>query len=270
MDQQVFEKLREIIYRESGIVLDNQKKPLLANRLMKRLRSLDLDNEHDYLRIIELDVDGAELVNLIDAVSTNVTFFYREPTHFVTFANILKEREQQNAKEIKIWCAAASTGEEPYTLAITAAETIKRAKWKILATDICVPVLQKAQLGSYGNNEVEKVSPALRNKYFTSTHEEDEQRWCVNEELKEHVAFRRLNLVQFPYPLQGPIDIIFCRNVMIYFDRPTRQKIVNEFEKLLPPNGYLFVSHSESLLGIDSTLVKVDSSTYRKPVTKGS
>lgn len=266
MEQIIFEKFRSIIYRESGIVLPPEKLPLLSSRIQKRLSALGLKSERDYLDIIELDVSGDELVNLIDVVSTNVTHFYREEAHFSTYREILTALATTGKKEIKIWCAAASSGEEPYTLAIEAEEALKAtaAKYKILATDICTKVLKVAMQASYGIEPTEKIPSDLKRKYLHAVQLGGRNIMQINEELTRNLLFKKLNLVSFPYPLRGPLDIIFCRNVMIYFDKPTRERIVNEFWRLTAPGGYLFLSHSENLLGIDHQFTKILGSVYRK------
>lgn len=263
MKQETFDFLSNLIYRESGIVLPPEKKMLLENRVQKRLRALNLRDVSDYLRIIELDVDGDELVQLIDVVSTNVTYFYREPRHFEIYAKLLKQFQSEKRNEVKVWCAAASSGQEPYTLAIEAAESLDlgKTRFRLLGTDICTKVLNRALAGHYHEREVEKIAPDKLQKYFDRQGND----FHVRSKISDLVLFKKLNLIQFPYPLKGSFDIIFCRNVMIYFDTPTRAKIIAQFEKLLSPGGYLFLSHSENLLGIDHGLQRFDSSVFRKP-----
>lgn len=264
LNDEVFATLRDLVYRESGIVITDQKRPLLANRLAKRLKALKLSSDAEYLQIIETDREGSELVHLLDAVSTNVTYFFREPQHFEFLrSELIKIREQQPSHEVKIWCAAASSGDEPYTIAMNA-EDIVPGKWRLLGTDICMPVLQKAQAGLYKASDLEKVPDVMRRKYFTKVKMPDDEYAQVSPTLMSKVLFKRLNLVQFPYSLKGDFDFIFCRNVMIYFDKPTRQKIVEQFERLLRPGGSLILSLSESLLGINSILQKQPCSVYRK------
>lgn len=266
METATFATLREIIYRESGIALDNNKLSLLSNRLYKRLRALGIADENEYLALLEADSSGSELSRLVDAVSTNHTYFYREEEHFKILQDILR-KEYQTAPTFRLWCAAASSGEEPYTLAITVNETLdcRRYDAKILATDICTDVLERAVQGQYSESHMERIPLALKEKYFTAAPTAKGDVWSVSTELRNLVAFRRLNLVRFPYPLKGPIDIIFCRNVMIYFDLPTRTKVITEMYRLLKPGGYLFLSMSENLLGIAHTFEKFSACVYRKP-----
>jgi chemotaxis protein methyltransferase CheR len=263
MDQSTFEQLRKIVYRESGIVLSDQKKPLLASRIQKRLRVLGLTTPAEYLRIFEVDANGEELVHLIDAISTNTTYFYRESEHFPIFRSLLRERIAAGIPSTKVWCAAASSGEEPYTLAIEASEAIGSGQhhFKLLATDICIDVLRRAVEGRYSREALNKVPEATRKKYFQNTGAHEFE---VKSFVREKILYKRLNLIHVPYPLKGPLDIIFCRNVMIYFDVPTRAKIVAEFERLIAPNGYLFLSLSENLMGITHSFERVANSVYRK------
>lgn len=264
MDTNTFHRFRDLIYRESGIVLTDQKKSLLASRIQKRLNALGAINETDYLKYLERDNSGVELVQLLDAVSTNVTYFYREETHFSQFREIIEERVREGAQKIQIWCAAASSGEEPYTIAFEALEAIGRGtqQVRILGTDICVPVLERAIGGAYPEGAVAKIPSHIRAKYMQRLGKDGD--WQVIEPVRQMLLFKRLNLVEQPYPLKGPFDVIFCRNVMIYFDNPTRQTIVKEFTRLLRPGGYLFLSHSENLLGVDHALEKIGASVFQK------
>lgn len=269
MNQEVFHRLRDIIYTRSGIVLKEEKRSLLENRIQKRLKVWDFQSATDYLEVIESDLEGEELVHLIDAISTNTTYFWREPLHFEVFSRLLEIYKNEGRSDLSIWCAASSTGQEPYTLAMEAHEHLSNSlvRFRLLATDVSTRVLEIAQSGEYREEEVSKLPPIKRQQYFqrlASRESSLNSVWRVIEPIKSLVLFKRLNLVTFPYPLKGPIDIIFCRNVMIYFDVKTRQKIISEFERLLTPGGYLFLSLSESLLGIEHTLEKFETSVYRK------
>ncbi len=266
MDSDVFNHFRSLIHREAGIFLNDEKKTLLANRIGKRIRELGLSSEGDYLRILEVDATGEELVRLIDAVSTNVTHFYRESDHFETFAKILQQYGNQGRNEIKVWCSASSSGEEPYTLAMVVREHYLRPgrSCKILATDISTKVLRIALAANYEEEQLAKLPPHYRKAHFIKTDESTERPWQVHPETRELVFFRKLNLSKFPFPLKGPINVIFCRNVMIYFDLPLRRRIIAEFGRLLEPGGYLFLSHSENLLGIDHSFETIGGSVFRK------
>lgn len=263
MEREVFEKFRTIIYKESGIVLPPEKISLLSNRIQKRLKALHLKDPRQYLQIIEIDKSGEELSNLVDVVSTNVTHFYREEAHFARLRDILASYKASQKKEIRIWCAAASSGEEPYTILFESLEVIDQSQQtvKILATDICTKVLRQAVEGRYSIESVSKIPANIINKYMQQEHSGFV---TVKPEYREKILFKKLNLISTPYPLRGKFDIIFCRNVMIYFDTSTRSKIVNEFSKLLNPDGYLIVSLSESLFGIEQEFAKLNGSVYQK------
>ncbi|MCB0311255.1 MAG: protein-glutamate O-methyltransferase CheR [Bdellovibrionales bacterium] len=267
MEQKVFERLRQVIYKESGISLSSEKKQLLQNRIQKRIRALKFQNERQYLDLIELhDVDGSELVHLIDAISTNLTFFFRERPHFDLFEKLLKQWDQEKRGEIKCWCAAASSGEEPYSIAITAAECLhpNRASLKLLASDICTTVLNKALHGVYEPQQLKDVPNEIKQKYFDRIQIENQTNFRVKSQLSKSILFKKLNLSRFPYPLKGPFDLIFCRNVMIYFDNGLRTQLVENFTKLLKPGGYLFVGHAESLSNIEHQLESVQTAVYRR------
>lgn len=267
MDTSTFEQFRRLIYEESGITLSSEKIPLLSSRIGKRLRALNLSTPGEYLRIVETDASGEELINLIDAVSTNTTHFYREPQHFEIFSDLLKKHVASGKKELKIWCAASSSGEEPYTLALTVLQNVntKQIKTKILATDICTTVLRKALRGHYTEEQLSKIPSDLKKKYFSMIDTEEGPKFSIGQEPRDILTFRKFNLAKFPYPVKGPVDFIFLRNVMIYFDRTLRQQILNQMCPILAPGGYFFLSHSENLLSITHPLQSVAPSVYRKP-----
>ncbi len=266
MNNDVFEKFRSLIHAEAGINLTPDKKSLLMNRIGKRLRELQINNEQEYLNIIETDADGDELIKLIDAVSTNVTYFYREESHFVKLAEIFDEYKKQGKKDLKLWCAASSSGEEPYTLGMVAEESFnsREGVCKILATDISTRVLNHAVKACYMEKQLEKLPKVYKNKYFNFSKSDSDYPWEVKENIRSNVIFKKLNLAKFPYPLKGGLDIIFCRNVMIYFDLALRRKIIAECSRLLNKDGYLFLSHSENLLGIDHNFKSCGVSVFKK------
>lgn len=266
MNKETFDKLSKLIYRESGIVLPPEKQPLLVSRIRKRLLALGLNDESEYLKLVELDVRGEELINFVDVISTNVTRFYREADHFESLRAIFRGYREQGKSSVKVWCAAASSGEEPYTIAFEAMESLdfRKQSFQLLATDICTKVLQTAVQGEYSDTAVRDIPAAIKSKHMTNVSTDGESFWQVNPEVAKHVTFKKLNLVKFPYPLTGPIDIIFCRNVMIYFDLDTRRKVVQQLSKLLKVGGYLFLSHTENLLGIDHKLARSGVSILKK------
>lgn len=266
MERETFDRLRSLIYDASGISLGPDKLQLLQNRINKRLRALKLRSPDEYLRIIEVDVEGHELVELLNVISTNVTYFWREEKHFLFLRDMLRSWFREGKRELRMWCAASSSGEEPYTMAMIAEEEWGgQGKKRTLATDISIPILQKAAAARYGVDQVARLPAELREKYFVTTYDDEGEAWCsVVPEIREQVVFKRLNLAKFPIPLKGPIDVIFCRNVMIYFDLAVRQQLINEFVRLLNPGGYLILSHSENLLGITHPLVGRGTAVYQK------
>jgi chemotaxis protein methyltransferase CheR len=258
----LYEKFRDLVYKQAGIYLGENKQALLGARLSKRLRALGLGSFEEYYEYVRDDTAGNELVHLLDVVSTNVTQFYREPRHFDVLADTLAAWKAAGRKRYRIWCAASSSGEEPYTIAITAREALgPQADVKILATDISTRVLETARRGRYENHKLAAVPRNLLTKYFVRCGEGGSHE--VREELRQLIQFKRLNLAEPPFPMRGPLDIIMCRNVMIYFDTPVRQRLVAEMERLLVEDGVVFVGHAETLAGVETKLGTVSPSVYK-------
>lgn len=270
LDPASFERIRDIVYARSGIVLEDDKLTLVAGRLARRLRALGLATPREYLGYLEADTSGDELTHLVDAMSTNVTGFFREPDHFDFIAQLHSRWASAGQRRFRYWCAAASSGEEPYTLAMTLhALGTARLDLRILATDISTAVLERAIAGAYPDAAVHAIPPQHQARYFRregAAGAAGEERYVVCDELRQLLTFRHLNLTHLPFQLQGPLDLIMCRNVMIYFDHQLRSRLVNEFARLLKPGGGLIISHSESLVGIDCELRMVRPSLYVKPV----
>ncbi|MGL1935894.1 MAG: protein-glutamate O-methyltransferase CheR [Fibrobacterales bacterium] len=265
MDTEVFVEIKNIVYAKAGITLDS-KEALVSARLAKRLRKLKLSNESEYLNFLKNDNSGNELVQLLDVISTNFTSFYREPDHFGFLTELMDTWIRNGQKNFKIWCAAASSGEEPYTLAMTLQEVMsgKNIDVKMLATDISTAVLEKCKAGEYPDKSLHNVPLAYKKKYFTEKISQGEKNFVATNTLKSMIKFARLNLIEAPYPMSGPMDMIFCRNVMIYFDNIIRKRIVDEAYRLLKPGGYLVISHSESLTGIENKFKTIKPSIYLK------
>ncbi|MDR3013624.1 MAG: protein-glutamate O-methyltransferase CheR [Chitinispirillales bacterium] len=267
MDKKTFDSFRELIYDKSGITLSEGKEALVAGRVGKRLRALQMETYKEYLQFLTGNSREAEteFVQFLDVISTNVTSFFRESDHFDLMGHIVQEMVEAGQNKVRIWCAASSSGEEPYTIAMTFLENAKgfRGDCRILATDISTDILSKAVKGEYVEAKMNGVSPQLRTRYFTSTGMGQARIYKVNPELSGMIKFARLNLSKPPFPMKGPFDIIFCRNVMIYFDNVVRKNLIAEFERLLKPGGYLMVAHSESIAGL-TTLRSVKPSVWVK------
>ena len=261
-----FLRFRKLIYDESGISLGDQKQTLLASRLSKRLRDLGITTFTEYYERVTGDPTKEEFTRMLDLISTNKTDFFREPKHF----DFLRERilpEQSGEKRIRIWSSACSTGEEPYTIAMTLYEGVSNPQqwdFKILASDLSTRVLAKAATGVYDAERVRDVSPELVKRHFLRGRGDCEGSLKVKSHLASLIQFRRLNLMDERYPIKSPLDLIFCRNVMIYFDRPTQERLVNKFYRYLRPGGYLFIGHSESLQWVEHPFKSLAPTIYQK------
>lgn len=266
MDTHVFEKFRNIVYEKSGIFLREGKESLVCARVGKRMRDLELDEHRDYLEYLTKDQTGEEMVHLLDAISTNVTSFFREPNHFDFLGEVVSRWIAQGQSRFRFWSAACSSGEEPYSMAMALAETLQTAgspvDVKILATDISTRMLEKSRQGTYDEERIKTVPAALRGRYLER--HRDNGSYAVKETLRRLIVFKRLNLSDPPFPLTGPLDIVFCRNVMIYFDNTVRKRLLDELHRLLKPGGYLMVGHAESLTGLLSDFKIVCPSIYIK------
>ncbi|MHC4872665.1 MAG: CheR family methyltransferase [Planctomycetota bacterium] len=261
MDEKVFNAFRSLVYEKSGISLNDGKKALVSARIGKRMRALSVECHNEYLNLVKEDEHGEELIHMLDAISTNVTSFYREAEHFDFLAERLQEWHAAGQSKFRIWSAASSSGEEPYTLAITLLENLPaEVDARILATDISTKVLGQCREGVYREDKLDPVDFQLRAKYFDKC----EEGFRIRDVVKRKVLFKRLNLSTPPFPMKGPLDVIFCRNVMIYFDNEVRTKLLNEAYRLLRPGGYLMVGHAESLTGMVSDFKTVKPSIYIK------
>lgn len=250
-----FKKFAKLIHEESGIFLKDSKITLLSNRLRKRLLALNLKEFSDYfnyLTSITGEKKTLEYEMLLDVVSTNETYFFRNERHFEAFTSVCLPEIAKSKKDhtLRIWSAACSTGEEPYTIAICLLENMDLFRgWKIeiIATDIALSVLDFGKIGEYSGRRIEKVPPQHLKKYFNPK-KGDPGVYAVKNELKNLVKFSHLNFFKDPFPKN--IDIIFCRNVMIYFDKDHQQRLVKDFYGIINDPGYLFIGHSETLHSI--------------------
>lgn len=245
-----FDAIRTLIYRHAGIHLGTNKIHMVYSRLARRLRARGLTSFEQYLALIERDAH--EWQNFTNSLTTNLTHFFREPHHF----DILREHVTALRTDIRpsamrplnIWCAAASTGEEAYSIAMTLVETFASLTppLRIFATDLDTQVLARAARGVYALDRVDKLDPARRKRFFLKGHGAQAGFARVRPELQALISFRQLNLLDARWPAQGPFDAIFCRNVMIYFDKPTQYRVLARLAPLLRPEGLLFAGHSES------------------------
>ncbi len=259
-----FEKVRALAHKEFGLDLRAGKEQLVSARLGKHVRKLGYRTFRDYISHVESDATGAALINMIDALTTNFTSFLREPAHFDFLRkNVLAEFGDRS--RIEIWSAACATGEEPYSIALSALEELgDRAlqQVRILATDISTRVLESAKQGVYPADRLAGLAPETVRRYFLK----GEQRWKgffrVNAKVREMIEFRRLNLTE-AFPSLPRFAVIFCRNVMIYFDRDTQDRLVGQLAQCLEPGGYLLTGHSESLVHGSHTLDYVRPAVYR-------
>lgn len=240
-----FDRVRELIYRIAGISLGQAKRDLVYGRLARRLRVRGLASFGDYLAILE-GGDSGEQEAFVNALTTNLTSFFREPHHFPILAEHL--RGLGGRRPLTIWCCAASTGEEPYSIAMTVVELFNTftPPVRILATDIDTSVLDRGRQGVYAMDRVERLTPEQRRRFFLRGEGNNAGLARVRPELQRLVTFRRLNLLDAQWPMGGRFDAIFCRNVMIYFDKETQYAILKKFVPLLLPDGLLFAGHSES------------------------
>jgi len=268
IDHRTFKRVQSFIYNEVGINLTEAKKALVSSRLRKRMIALNIGEYKDYIHFVENDKSGKEIVQLFNAISTNVTHFFRENDHFIKLTEIFREAHKNGAQKYRIWSAASSSGEEPFSIAMTIKEVLgnKNFDVKILGTDISTKVLNMCLKGEYTEKNMEQVSSKIRMKYFTSYMDSNNvMRYQIDDSLKRMMLFKRLNLSKPPFPMKGNLDVIFCRNVMIYFDDIVRTRLINEFYRLLKPGGYLFVGHSESLAGLkDHNFRLIKASVYKK------
>lgn len=239
-----FRRISELIYQRAGIVLADHKREMVYNRLVRRLRLLGLNDFGSYLAMLESDTSSAEWQAFINALTTNLTAFFREAHHFP----ILAEHARSRPNNYNVWSTAASTGEEPYSIAMTLSEALgpRMANCRIQASDIDTQVLEKATAGVYRQEELRTLSPQQLQKFFLKGTGPHSGLVRARPELTQMVAFQQLNLLANQWQLNGPFDAIFCRNVMIYFDKETQEKILRRFVPLLKPGGLMFAGHSEN------------------------
>jgi len=257
-----FQKFKIWLHSTAGIDLKETKTKLVEGRLACRLRHYNLESYAGYFKMITSENALVEAQMAVDLLTTNETYFFREPQHF----NFLREQllpKVQKGKNFRLWCAASSTGEEPYTLAMTLAEGLGTTPWQIVASDINLQVLEKARSGHYALERAHNIPKHLLHKYCLKGNGTQEGTFLIQKALRDNIQFKQINLIT-PLPETGKFDVIFLRNVMIYFNNETRTQVVSQIVHLLKPGGYLFVSHSESLVGINTQLTLVQPSIFIK------
>jgi len=267
-----FKLLSDFIQDNIGIKMPPSKKLMVQSRLLPRLKALKLNNFDDYIDFaFSKGADSSEEIALfINAITTNLTHFFRESQHFdYVTGTVLPEFHKKGYHDIEIWSAGCSSGEEPYTLSIVMQEYMRRnpdhfRDYNILATDISSRVLDKAMNAVYSMESVDSLSYDMKKRYFLKSKDPDAQLVRVNKETRGKVRFGRLNFMDEEYPDTSPKNIIFCRNVLIYFDKPTQEAVIRKLIKHLIPGGYLFLGHSETIFGMDLPLETVAPTTFRK------
>jgi chemotaxis protein methyltransferase CheR len=265
LGEREFRRIRALLRERTGIELGDAKRMLCQSRLLRRLRVLGLRGYREYLELLD-DPDSNEHVELVNALTTNVTAFFREMHHFDLLASQVLPPLVAAGRRIRMWSAGCSTGEEPWSLAMTLHEAIGRRPdldARILATDIDTQVLATASTGIYTDEQVEPVSPVRRRRYLLRGKGEKLGLWRVGEPLRPLVKFHQLNLFA-PWPMRGSFDVIACRNVMIYFDAENKAHLLREFRNRLVPGGYLLLGHSESIPGGAEGFASCGRTAYRK------
>ena len=268
-----FRRISDLVYEHCGINLHDGKKELVRARLAKRLHSGRFTSFSQYIKYVLEDPTGKEFSILVDSLSTNLTKFFREERHFEymraqLLPRLMKAKQSRGPLRIRGWSAGCSSGEEPYSIALTLIESLgnRGGRWdvKLLATDVSTRILERARAGVYDRERIEPIPLPLRNEYLICRREGTKEQYEVGPALRSLVVFRYLNLMK-DWPVKGPIDFIFCRNVMIYFDKPTQARLIRRFYDLLDSGGVLFTGHSESLTGIEHAFKYVQPTIYQKP-----
>lgn len=271
LSQGDFEQLSSYVYQQCGINLTPPKRVLLEGRLQKRLQSLEMKSFMEYYKYVKSSAGRGELVHMLDSVSTNKTDFFREPGHF----NLLRDhilpgfKKMNPSRPLRIWSAACSTGEEPYTTAMVLQDAVEKLgdlNYEILATDISSKVLKHAANAVYREDRIADVPMDFRKKYLLKSKDPKKGLVRIIPTLRKKVRFQRLNLMESEYLslIKRPQDLVFCRNVLIYFDKPTQQNVVRKLVECLNPGGYLFIGHSESLFEMDLPLKQLMPATFQK------
>jgi chemotaxis protein methyltransferase CheR len=262
LTDQEFEFLRKLLYEAAGINLSSEKKALVIGRLTRRIESLGITSYGDYFRRIAGHTDPQERQWALDALTTNETFFFREPQHFAYLSETIVPAVPPGAT-FRVWSAASSSGEEAYSIAMLLAERLGQRPWEIIGSDLSTKVLDKARRGQYPLERAEKIPQPYLRAYCLKGTGEQEGTFLIDPSLRKRVHFQQANLMQ-PLPKVGLFDVIFLRNVLIYFDLPTKQRVIESLLPFMKPDGYFFSGHSESITGLVSGLVQVKPAIYKK------
>jgi chemotaxis protein methyltransferase CheR len=262
-----FNALRALVHRVTGISLAESKRNLVYGRLARRLRALGLESFTQYRQVLETDPDGQEMVEFCNAITTNLTSFFRESHHFDYLrTQVLAPLTGQHGRRARIWSAGCSTGEEPYSIAMTACEVLgdaPRIDLKILATDLDSNVLTRARNGVYTAEHVKGLSAARLARFFTTRDDDEQTAYMIKPAVSRLITFKQLNLMQ-ELPMRGPLDVIFCRNVVIYFDKDTQRSLFQRYARLQRPGDILFIGHSESMFKVSEAYDLVGKTIYKR------
>jgi len=268
-----FKQFSSFIYERVGILMPQAKKTMLEARLQKRLKTLAMDSFEEYAQFVfSPEGQKTELVHLIDVITTNKTDFFREPVHFEHLTKkalpaIMNRKGRNGSDPVRIWSAGCSSGEEPYTLAMVLndfAAAHHGFRFSILASDISSRILETAKTAIYPEERTDCIAPQIKNNYLLRSKDRNRGLIRICPELRSQVLFRRINFMDADFGIAEKMDIIFCRNVVIYFDKPTQQNLMQKFHRQLRPGGYLFLGHSETLNGIEVDFTTVGSTVYQK------
>jgi chemotaxis protein methyltransferase CheR len=268
LSDRAFDRIRDLIRDRAGIALSEAKRELVYGRLARRLRELKLESFEAYLSLLEGD-ESREIEEFTNALTTNLTSFFREGHHFEYLTQHVfpfLERRNARTRRLRLWSAACSTGEEPYSLAMTLAESLGRFRgWdvRILATDLDSEVLKHAQAGRYRSDRLSSVPVARRDKWFAP---QGPNHHLVKDQIRELITFRQLNLMH-DWPFRGPFDVILCRNVVIYFDKETQRRLFGRIAQMQIEGSYLFIGHSESLFKVTDLYDSLGKTMYRRTAT---
>lgn len=264
-----FEVFQKVVMSILGIQLSDAKRPLVVSRLLSRLKHLQLKSFSEYIEYLcQSPMAQEELTNFINQITTNETYFFREQQHF----DFLQQQvmpgfhKSKRGEIIRVWSSACSSGEEPYSIAFIFSDFIKQNasfRVKILASDVSTKVLRKAEEGVYSKERISKIPMQNRLNYFTQI---EEDKYQVKEEIRALITFKNLNLMDQHYPLKAPLDILFCRNVMIYFSEDSKTHVLNNFYRYLKDDGFLFMGHSESLINCREKFKVIQNTIFKKNI----